>query len=222
MAQKRFRDMTPEEREAHLAARKAANGDAPEPQDETEDEVREPDEAPPVQTRRSFGISTERRAQLLQGIPADVAALIDDDELAEIERQEQKAAEQERKKQAIADVRAALRQKARVENDLIPSSVLRSEEENRRLQEPVTFKINLPEGGGALGLRVNGFNYQHGMVYTRPRHVAESLHEMVYRAHGRELETFTMNQRDKGDAYMPAWKAMLAKAPIPFEVLPTA
>lgn len=178
--------------------------------------IEEPDAPAPVS-------AAERRRQLLQGIPADIADLISDEELAQIEEEERKKAKAEEKKQALADVRAAMRQRARVEHNLIPASVLRSEEEERRRQELVTFTVNLPDGGGALGLRVDGRLYQNGMTYTEPRHVVESLSSMHYQAHIHEIAFSDLKQTSvfkRGDQNggLRASQILYARHPAPFMV----
>jgi hypothetical protein len=181
----------------------------------------EPDEPSPIEA------AAVRRRLLLQGIPDDIAELISDEELEVIEAEEQKKAAAERKKRALADVRESLRQRARVENDLIPMSVLRDEAEQRRMDEPVTFRINVPRNGSGdparspRGPRVNGERFQQGMVYTRPRHVFESLRSMHYQTWLHELRFRTLPEdgetMDKGNVMEPA-RLRFAEAPIPFEI----
>jgi hypothetical protein len=140
----------------------------------------------------------QRRRRLLEGIDPAIAYLITDAELDAIEGEERIKAEAERKKNALSNVRASLRQKARLDNDLIDASVLRTEAEKKRLAEPVTFTIRLPNDGaghlGQNGFRVDGFLYQQGQTYTRPRAVFESLKSNFYQAWLRELEFTTLDQ----------------------------
>jgi hypothetical protein len=210
------RERAKQERLAELAAAAAEAEDA----DAVETAEPEPDEA-------ALALQA-RRANLLQGVPADIAALISDEELDAIEAEERAKAEQERKKQALASVRGALRQIARVENDLISPDVLRSDAERARLMEPVTFRVSVPlEGSGnpaksPAGLRVDGFFYQHGQTYTRPRAVADSIREMMYRVHLAELTFRTLDQDKiygRGDAVVlkPA-QILMARSPMQFEV----
>jgi hypothetical protein len=124
--------------------------------------------------------------------------------LAEIEADEQKKAQDARVAQALKDVRSVVRQEALILNDMIPAAQLRSEAEKRRMNEPVTFEVRVPLGGaghrGQAGIRVNGFLYQHGQRYTRPRHVFESLREMHYRVHLAEVQFSTLNQDEPGNS----------------------
>lgn len=145
-----------------------------------------------------------RRQRLLSGLDPEIAALVTDEQLAEIEADEQKKAQDARVAQALKDVRSVVRQEALILNDMIPAAQLRSEAEKRRMNEPVTFEVRVPLGGaghrGQAGIRVNGFLYQHGQRYTRPRHVFESLREMHYRVHLAEVQFSTLNQDEKGNS----------------------
>jgi hypothetical protein len=193
--------------------------------DDEENAVTEPEneaatvgEPDAVDTERA-----ERRVRLLAGIPADVAALITDEELDKIEREERAKAETERKKLALKMVREELSQRARVEQNLIPASVLRSEEEQRRLGESVRFRIGVPEEGaghrGQAGFRVDGFHYQNGQIYERPRAVFESLQANNYRTHLNELTFSTLDQHKKGGPAITGAQAVLAQHPLVFEIL---
>ncbi len=177
----------------------------------------------PVRTRPQTDIA-RLREQYLQGIDPEVAGLITDDELLEIVAQEDKRAADERKKLALADIRAMAKQRARVGQNLIPASELRSEAEAARLNEMVTFRVNLPRGGGAKGFRIDGRMYQNGLVYTETRAVFESLREIHARAHIQEIQFLTLNQPEiqkemGGEANMSAAQILYARNPPPFEVL---
>lgn len=146
--------------------------------------------------------AAERRKRLLGGLELERAALVTDEDLEKIEAEEREKALAEQKKQALADVRAAARQIARVEHDLIAASVLRSDDERRRLAEPVTFRVRLPGDGaghrGQNGFRVDGFLYQDGQTYTRPRAIFESLQANHYRAWLSEIQFKTLDQHKLG------------------------
>lgn len=143
-----------------------------------------------------------RRARLLGDLDPETAALFSDEELEKIEREEAAKAAEEKKKQALADVRATARQRARVEQDLIHPSVLRTADEQKRLAEPVTFRVRLPSDGaghhGRNGIRVDGRLYQDGRTYTEPRVVVETLQEIHYRAHLNEVKFKTLDQQKPG------------------------
>lgn len=145
-------------------------------------------------------VADERRERLLQGIPADIAALITDDELARIEAEERKRAIEERTKKALDTVRTQLRQRARVENDLISPDVIRSDADRKRLAERVKFKVTLPEGGGARGFRVDGRVFQHGQTYTESRAVFESLQANHYQTWLSEVKFRTLDQHKPGQS----------------------
>lgn len=146
--------------------------------------------------------AVERRKRLLGDLDAETAALFSDEDLAKIEADERAKALAEKKKQALADVRSTARHLALVDNDLIPASTLRSEEERRRLAEPVTFRVMLPGDGaghhGRNGFRVDGFLYQVGRTYTRSRAVFESLQANHYRAWLNEVRFKTLDQHKAG------------------------
>ena len=164
----------------------------------------------------------DRRERLLQGIDPSVADLISDEELDEIEAEERAAAEATRKERALKDVRASLRQRARIENDLISADTLRTQAERKRLAEEVTFRVNLPGSGAGHaaqhGFRVDGVVYQDGFVYTRPRAVYESLLGMHYRAHRNEIEFRTLDQQKPGMSAIEVLQSHLPQ----FEVIRAA
>jgi hypothetical protein len=171
---------TPEERQARLKAQldkgratahanRAAKMAMPaQPITEEDEEVMPPERAEQSTAEISPSPLEEggaRRLRLLEGIDPAIADLISDAELDEIEAEERQKAEAERKKRALTSVRETLRQKARVENDLIAADVLLSDEEKKRRAKPVKIRINLPANGdparGANGFRVNGVAEQH-------------------------------------------------------------
>lgn len=212
------RELTEEQRAAlreRLAKARAARKSRP-----TDEEilmsktVAELNETPP-------SVAAERRARMLKGIDPEVAAQISDDRLAKIEEEERKVAEEERVAKALALIREGERKKARAENDLIPPEQLRSEAEKVFLNEPVTFKVTLPDSGAGrgerAGFRVNGFLYEIGATYTRPRHVFISLHANHYGAWLSEVKFRTLDQHKPGmDArsivgnHIPAFEVRLA------------
>ena len=145
-----------------------------------------------------------RRARMLAETDAETAALFTDDELEKIEREEREKALADRKKQAMRNIRATAQHLARVENDLIPADTLRSDADWKRLNEPVTFRVDLPGDGaghrGQNGVRLDGVLYQHGRVYTRPRAVFEAVREIMYRARINELRFRTLDQHKPGNS----------------------
>lgn len=203
-------EWTPERRAAYsermkrLRAEKLAQADeavlqeapaAIEPDPEIEEAVAEEAEVEADDT-----IAADRRRRLLADLPPDQAALITDDELAEIEREAMAVALADQKRQALTDAKALARQYARIEHHLIPSSVLRSEDERRRLAEKVRIRIDLPEGGGSLGFRIDGRLFRQGMEYTVTRAEFESLQYTFYRAHLNEVEFSTLDQHKRGNS----------------------
>lgn len=208
---------TPSQRTRRKIAERLARQPQAEGFDEPNEQltVEEPEIAEPVDT-------SARRRELLQGIPDDIAAAITDDELEQIETKVRAKAAAERKKQALADIEHAMSMRARAAEGLIPAAMLRSEAEEARRQELVTFMVNLPEGGG-LGLRVDGRMFYHGSTYTEPRHVADSLHEMIYRAHRAEIEFSDLRQNrvfrtGEPNGGLRASAVIYARNPAPFLV----
>jgi hypothetical protein len=156
-----------------------------------------------------------RRARLLADLPPEIADLVTDEELAKIEAEETQKALAEKKKRALSDIRALARSHAQVEHDLVPADVLRSDDERRRAAELVTFKVNLPDGGGAPGFRVDGFMYEQGRTYTRPRAVFESLQANHYVTHLWETRFSALNQSERGRSA----PELMSRNPPPFEVV---
>lgn len=185
-----------ETRAANLLSKKALKIVADEP--ELYDEIVQLPDAIPTDE------AAARRQRLVGDLDPETAALYTDAELAEIEREENEKALAARKKQGLQDIRATARQLARVENDLIPADTLRSEAEVKRLAEPVKFRIMLPGDGaghrGRNGFRVDGFLYQVGRTYVRPRAVFESLQSNHWRAWLNEVTFKTLDQHKAGNS----------------------
>ncbi len=166
----------------------------------------------------------ERRRQLLAGIAPEIAALISDEELAEIQAEEDAKAESERKANALKSVRASLRQRARVDNDLIPASVLMSETEKKRKNELHTFVFQMPKRGTAQTLRVDGRLFYSGVTYTEPYHVMESIRRQHYLVHLHEMQFRELDQDkvfkrgDDARGFTPA-QILLADNPPRFEIM---
>lgn len=195
------RQWTPDERKAlgekmkaARAAKQAAQAAAPAEDAADEALLQAPVEAVDEDVR------AERRRRLLADVPAETAALITDEELEKIDREETERALAEQKKQALADVRSIARQYARIEHDLVPADVMRSEEERKRLAEKVRIRVDLPEGGGALGFRIDGRLLRNGQEYTVTRAEFESLNYSFFRAHLSEVQFSTLDQHKRGNS----------------------
>ncbi len=162
-----------------------------------------------------------RRAKWTAGLPAEVADLITDAEIAEMEAAESKRAVDERKKQAIEAIRAQMRHEARVENDLIAASTLRSDAEKARLLQKGRIKINVPLNGsgnpskGSAGFRVDGRTYSNGNEYVVTRAEYESLLPNHFGQWLSELRFSTLNQVDGESA-----RAILGRQIPDFEFRP--
>ncbi len=224
------RELTPEEREARRAAlargreTAAANrvkkaqekadeallraAAPPEPPPEEPTAPPKPSEtdqpALPPEPDPETEIRAERRQRLLGDMDAEVATLFSDDELEQIDAEEKTKALAERKKQALSDVRSIARMHARVDNDLIPADVLRSEEEQKFLNEEIWFRPWVPMNGAGhgemSGPRVNGRLFANGVPVKIPRHVAMSLAANCYRTWLDETRFATLNQQAPGNS----------------------
>jgi hypothetical protein len=160
-------------------------------------------------------IRAERRRRLTGDLPADLAVLITDGELEKIETEEIEKAIAAKKRQALADVRALASAEAKIEHGLIPADVLRDEAEKARLAEKIRVKINLPRGGGALGLRTDGRLFRHGQAYTVTRAEFESMHPTVHKMWLHEIRFRTLDQNEPGRSAID----QITASPPQFEVL---
>ena len=168
---------TEEQKEERRLARLARSGDligdeGPEQgYEETPEEyaMKEPPPEPDV---------TEK---LLANISPEVAALFSKDEIAAIVKKATDDALNEKKKRALKDLQAKAATQARVEQGLVSQDVIRSAEEQARLDEIVTWRCNLPEGGGD-GLRLDGKVFRHGELHTTTRAVYATAAAMMYQS----------------------------------------
>lgn len=146
----------------------------------------------------------ELRERLLAGLDEETRALISDEDLAAIMEEESKKALAERRKNALRLMRDRAQLEALIFNDLIPADVLRSQAEQRRLNEDVKIRVNLPDGGagtsGEHGFRVNGHIFRQGETFTVKRHVYNSLLEQHFRAWYHELQFSLLNQHKPGQS----------------------
>jgi hypothetical protein len=143
--------------------------------------------------------AAERRRRLLGDIPEEEAALFSDEELLEIDNKAKEKAQANRKARARKDIEALARMHAEVENQILPASVLRDDDLAKYMNEEISDRLDLPPGSmppGKEGITINGFMYQNGRTYTRPRHVWMSLKETQYRLALSEL-MFELNNQDK-------------------------
>lgn len=163
-------------------------------------------EAPsePGHGNSSLTLALPDRERLLFGVDPEIARLITDEELTAVAEEERAKAGAEQKKKALADVRAAARQQAMAEHDLIAASALLSDTERKRLAKPVTFRVNLPGDGaghvGRNGFRVDGQLFQVGQTYTRSQAVFESLRANHYRTWLQEIQFRTLDQHKPGNS----------------------
>lgn len=171
--------------------------------------------APPALDREAL------RAKWTQGIPADVAALISDEELQRMQAEEDAKAVEERKKRALEAIRAQMRHEARVENALIDASTLRSQEERAWLMQKGRVRINVPLDGSGdparspAGFRVDGRWFTNGLEYDMTRAEFISLHANHYGVWLHQLRHTMLNQTDGESA-----RAVLARQIPEFEFRP--
>ncbi len=215
---------------ALLAASDEPTEPAPPPEESPPAEPYPPSDMPPVPAtpENPLGQNVDwirdqeaRRAKWTAGLPADVALLITDAEIAEMEAAESKRAVDERKKQALEAIRAQMRHEARVENDLIAASTLRTDAEKARLLQKGRIRINVPLNGsgnpakGSAGFRVDGRVYSNGNEYVVTRAEYESLLPNHFGQWLSELRFSTLNQSDGESA-----RAILGRQIPEFEFRP--
>lgn len=223
--------LTPEQKERMAEGRRLAAQKKREQKEKLEQ--KDPAEQPTVSltdhTREGAtpsGVATfeareARRAKWLVGIPADVAALITDDEIDRMEAEENAKAEEERKKKALEQVRLSMRHHARVENDLMDASTLRTKEQREWLAEKGKITINLPLNGsgdparGPNCFRVNGRVFSNGHEYEVTRAEYQSLAYNHYGQWLHELRFSMLSQSDGESA-----KAVLARQIPAFDFAP--
>jgi hypothetical protein len=225
-----FKNLTPEQRAAMVAkgmATRQAKREAmlsakrvlaqAEILDENPDEVisrtGDPDDIEPSVVPGDAG---ERRKRLTADLPADIAALITDEQLEQIEKKAQERARALRLKEALRDVEAMADAEAKIAQGLIPADVLRTEKEKAEMNEWGRVRVNLPPGGGALGLRVDGRLLRNGETARVTRAEYNSLLYTHYKAHIGEIRFSALNQEQKGNSPVE----IITRNPPAFEFIP--
>lgn len=163
MSEKPWKEMTPAERSAHMHAgrqRKAEERAAAETVP-----IVEP-EAPPAQSEpdRDFFAPVE----------------LSDQEVLDIRAWALAQAKKEQKDRKIAAMKDAALAQAREQMGLV--TMLPKDAEQARLAELVSHTINLPEGGGPDGVRIDQQCFRHGVTYTVTRAVYETIIDIENRA----------------------------------------
>lgn len=201
MAEKAWKDMTPLERAERMVAAKAAKkaereaalaAPAPEPEPDEEELYAppivdaEPDPEPdaPVAVTEPDAMDPELRS-LLVGLDPEVADKFSEEELRDILGVAKQKALDQKMEAARKSITLRAATQARIAAGLVDAEVLRSEEEQARLDEQVTFRVRLPsEGSGhkKRGIYLDGICYEHGRMYTRSRAVFETVNEIQSRA----------------------------------------
>lgn len=168
-----------QERRRQRLAQEARSGDLIGDEEPTLPDDGEP-EVPPVVEPATQELD-ELRQRLFAGMDESIVASFTDAEIAAIIARANEEALAEKKKQALETVKQRAKTRARVEQGLVPADVLRSADEQARLDELVNWRCNLPSGGG-LGLRIDGRMFEHGGSYTTTRAVAASAFSMMYQS----------------------------------------
>ena len=112
--------------------------------------------------------------------------LLDEDDLRAIFDEQQAKAHAEKKAAAKKAAAASALQHARIEAGIIAPASAADLEWERRMDEPVTFTVDLPDIGD-IGLRIDQKIYLHGVTYTVPRRMWDSMRSTMYQAQQAEL-----------------------------------
>jgi hypothetical protein len=168
------------------------------------------------------------RARLLQHLSAAEQELISDEDLLAIKAKQDKKAADERKKDVLERLEADMLHRARVDQELLSASTLRTAAERARLAEKVMVKIELPGGGAGQhtnGFRIDGRLYQVGNEYEVTRAELESMQDTHYRVHVNEIRFSTLDQDKKAGISLnnramgtTAANTLFAQAPVRLEV----
>ena len=139
----------------------------------------------------------EARDKLLAAIDPDIAALFTPDEIAAIIGKATENALNEKKAQARKTLEARAKTQARVEQGLVSQDVIRTAEEQARMDELVTWRCRLPDSGDERLLRIDGRIIRHDQVVTTSRAEFASAAEMMYRAWHTELRFKGLKPREQ-------------------------
>ena len=155
-------------------------GDTPTPTYE------EPADEPEVEAEDDF-------TRFLMAQDAETRELLTDIELRVIYEQETKRAADERKAAARKGALARAQRHARMVAGLIPAEAAAAAARLDRLNQKVTWTVNMPEAGNSgtltdIGLRIEGNLYYHGQQVTTTLAVYESCREIMWRGHQAELD----------------------------------
>lgn len=186
-------------------------------------------EAPPVYEPEDNW--PERRRVLLQGMDPATAALITDDKLREIETKVAKKAHDERLKAALEKLEDDMLHRARVEENLLSASTLRTMEEREYLATKIRVRFALPDEGsghqGRNGFRVDGRIYENNMWHEMTVAEMLSLRETHYNCHINEVRFSTLDQSRRAGLGMnsraqgtDAAHILMSRAPVLMEIEP--
>lgn len=193
MSEKPWKEMTPAERSAHMAAgkaRAAAERAKGVPLSKLPPQAASTDvrlENAGVLTG-AINVSDEQAAEILgfhddpneRDLDFFAPVELDDDEVMKIRAWAMAEAKKEQLQRKRDAMKAAALAEAREQMGLVVT--LPEDAERARLAEMVVHTVNLPEGGGPDGVRLDQMCYRHGLTYTVPRAVFETIIDIENKA----------------------------------------
>ena len=145
-----------------------------------------------IEAMRAQLESAQRLAQI-RAVPQ----VFTPDEIAAIIGKATENALNEKKAQARKTLEARAKTQARVEQGLVSQDVIRTAEEQARMDELVTWRCRLPDSGDERLLRIDGRIIRHDQVVTTSRAEFASAAEMMYRAWHTELRFKGLKPREQ-------------------------
>lgn len=120
-------------------------------------------------------------------------AVLTNDQVRAAKERARKRLEDEREREAIRQLEADEVQRLRLEEGMYVGGLA---------DEPVSITVDLAEHSGCISL--NGTPYWHGHTYTVPRHVADTLRDIMFRGwvhqerdiEGKDLQRFYQRPHD--------------------------
>lgn len=155
--------------------------------DDTEGQI-----APPTFAVPAEDTAPDAFMSFLARVDADTRDLLSEDELRTIFEEQQKRARDEKKALVKKRLVEQALHVAKVHEGLLPQSAKDEADRQRRMNELVTFQVELPPTGengeiGDIGIRIDQRIYLHGWTYTVTRAEFDSLRDIMYRAGEAEL-----------------------------------
>ena len=180
-----LRDRLAKAREAKKAT--LARDDAAPPEPENEEHFAPPTFAAPANDNTPDGFR-----MFLDRVDDATRKLLSDVELRSIFDEQQRRAREERKAAARKRLMEDALHVAKVTEGLLPQAAQDEAQRRRRMNELVTFTVELPPTGengeiGDIGIRFDQRIFLHGYTYTVTRGEYDSMREVMYRAAEGEL-----------------------------------